>query len=76
MLSPEIITLRKDIEQHIGQSLHTPSDFQLLLQQIWEQLHVVLSLSTIKRLWGYIDSNNRPRLSTLKMLSQFLGYED
>jgi hypothetical protein len=50
MLSPEIITLRKDIEQHIGQSLHTPSEFQLLLQQIWEQLHIVLSLSTIKRL--------------------------
>jgi hypothetical protein len=76
MLSPEIITLRKEIEQHIGQSLHTPSDFQLLLQQIWEQLHIVLSLSTIKRLWGYVDSNNRPRLSTLNTLSQFLGYED
>ena len=76
MVSPEIITLRKDIEQRMGQSLQTPYDFQLLIQHIWNERHMVISLSTIKRLWGYIDSSARPRLSTLNMLSQFLGYTD
>lgn len=76
MVSPEIIALRKDIEQRIGQSLQTPNDFQLLIQHIWNERHMVLSLSTIKRLWGYIDSSAHPRLSTLNTLSQFLGYTD
>ena len=76
MHSPEIIALRKDIEQRMGQSLQTPNDFQLLILRIWEEQHLVLSLSTIKRLWGYIDSNERPRTSTLNTLSKFLGYTD
>ena len=76
MVSPEIIVLRKDIEQRMGQSLQTPNDFQLLIQHIWNERHMVLSLSTIKRLWGYIDSSAHPRLSTLNTLSQFLGYTD
>ena len=72
----EIIALRKDIEQRIGHSLQTPSDFEYLINCIWEKQHQVFSLSTIKRLWGYIGSNGRPRISTLNTLSQFLGYAD
>ena len=68
--------MRKDIEQRMGQLLQTPNDFQQLIRQIWEEQHLVLSLSTIKRLWGYIDSSARPRLSTLNTLSKFLGYAD
>ena len=74
--SPEIQCLRRDIEQHVGQQLQSPADFQLLLQQIWEKQHAVLSLSTIKRLWGYVESNRAPRLSTLNTLAQFLGFAD
>ena len=74
--TPEVIALRKDIEQHIGRSLQSPSDFDYLIDRIWETQHQVLSLSTIKRLWGYISSNAQPRLSTLNTLSQFLGYVD
>lgn len=74
--SPEILCLCRDIEQHFGQQLQSPADFKLLLQQIWEKQHAVLSLSTIKRLWGYVASNGTPRLSTLNTLSQFLGYAD
>ena len=74
--TPEVIALRKDIEQHIGRSLQSPSDFDYLIDRIWETHHQVLSLSTIKRLWGYISSNAQPRLSTLNTLSQFLGYVD
>ena len=75
-LSPEIIQLRSDIEKRIAQTLHSPADFQWLIQQIWNKQHTILSLSTIKRLWGYVPSNGVPRLSTLNTLSQFLGYAD
>lgn len=74
--SPEIIALRKNIEQHIGRSLQSPSDFQYLIDCVWKKQHLFVSLSTIKRLWGYINSNGQPRLSTLNTLSQFLGYTD
>ena len=74
--SPEIPCLRSDIEQQVGQHLQSPADFQLLIQQIWEKQHAVLSLSTIKRLWGYVESNGAPRLSTLNTLAQFLGFAD
>ena len=74
--SPEIVQLRSDIEKHIGQTLHTPADFQWLIQQIWKKQHAILSLSTIKRLWGYIESNATPRLSTLNTLAQFLDFAD
>ena len=74
--SPEIKCLRSNLEQRVGQKLQSPADFQLLIQQIWEKNHAVLSLSTIKRLWGYVESNGAPRLSTLNTLAQFLGFTD
>lgn len=74
--SPEIQCLRSDIEQQVGQHLQSPADFQLLIQQIWEKQHAVLSLSTIKRLWGYVESNGEPRLSTLNTLAKFLNFAD
>ena len=74
--SPEIKCLRSDLEQRMGQQLQSPADFQLLIQQIWEKNHAVLSLSTIKRLWGYVENNGAPRLSTLNTLAQFLGFTD
>ena len=74
--SPEIKCLRSDLEQRVGQQLQSPADFQLLIQQIWEKNHAVLSLSTIKRLWGYVESNGTPRLSTLNTLAKFLDFAD
>jgi hypothetical protein len=74
--SPEVIALCKDIEQCIGCALQSPSDFECLIDRLWEKQHQVFSLSTIKRLWGYVGSNGQPRLSTLNTLSQFLGYAD
>ena len=76
VLSPEIIQLRSDIEKLLGQTLSSPADFQWLIHQIWDKQHTILSLSTIKRLWGYVPSNGVPRLSTLNTLSQFIDYAD
>lgn len=74
--SPEIIQLRSDVEKYVGCTLSSPSDFQWLVQQIWSKQHTILSISTIKRIWGYVQSDGSPRLSTLNTLSQFIGYAD
>ena len=76
MMSPEIQSLRRDIEQRMGVALQSPADFERLLQQIWDKQHSVLSLSTIKRVWGYVASSGAPRISTLNTLAQFLDYAD
>lgn len=43
---------------------------------IYSRLHVLISSSTLKRLWGYLDSPSKPRQGTLDVLARFIGYSD
>ncbi len=74
--SPEIATLRMDIEQSVKRKIRTPYDFEFLAGVIWERLHENLSPTTLKRLWGYIDGADTTRRTTLCLLAQFLGFAD
>jgi len=74
--SSVIFALRAEMEQVLGRKLKTPNDFMFCVGAIWEKLHQNLSPTTLKRLWGYIDGADTTRLSTLNILSQFLGYSD
>ena len=74
--SPEISTLRLDIEREVQRKIRTPYDFEFLAGAIWERLHENISPTTLKRLWGYIDGADTTRRTTLCLLSQFLGYAD
>ncbi len=74
--SPEIFSLRKDIEREVKRKIKTPYDFEFLSGVIWERLHENISPTTLKRLWGYIDGADTTRRSTLCLLSRFLGYAD
>ena len=74
--SPEIATLRVDIEREVKRKIRTPYDFEFLAGVIWERLHENLSPTTLKRLWGYIDGADTTRRTTLCLLSQFLGFAD
>ena len=69
-------TLREDVEKAFGKRLCTPRDFELLRERIYEQQRVVIGLSTLMRLWNYVEGNVKPRKSTLDILAQFLGYRD
>lgn len=73
---PEIVTLRRAVEHSIGRVMHTPTDFEFCVGVIWERMHTTISPTTLKRLWGYIDGADDTRVSTLSLLSQFLGYRD
>ncbi len=74
--SPEIVSLRQDIEKQVNRQIKTPYDFEFLAGVIWERLHENISPTTLKRLWGYIDGADTTRRSTLCLLAKFLGFDD
>ena len=74
--SPEIATLRMDVEHELKRKIRTPYDFEFLAGVIRERLHENISPTTLKRLWGYIDGADTTRRTTLCLLSQFLGFAD
>lgn len=39
-------------------------------------MHILVSSTTLKRLWGYLNEDVTPREKTLDILTQFLGYHD
>ena len=64
------------LEEKMGKRMHTSRDFEALATSIFEQTHQLISASTLKRLWGYLDEGVTPRRTTLDLLSQFLGYAE
>ncbi len=51
-------------------------DFEALSEEIFVKTKVNLSTTTLKRLWGKATYNSNPNLTTLNVLSQFVGYEN
>ena len=74
--APEVIQLRKDVEARLGMRLVTPADYETLIAQIWLRLHENIALSTLERLWGYVEGANSTRRSTLNILSRYVGSRD
>jgi len=74
--TPEINYLLTEVEKRYGRRLATSSDFEALSVVIEHEIGDNLSASTLKRLWGYVTLNPTPRLSTLDILSRFLGLKD
>ena len=68
--------LLKAVEHTMGHTMATPRHFQLLSESLYNRTRQQLSVSTLKRLWGYVHNAYRPSLHTLNVLSQFVGYDD
>ena len=68
--------IRQEIETALNRQMKTPKDFEHLRDRIYARLHVLVSRTTLMRLWGYVDEDVQPRVSTLTILAQFLGYRD
>lgn len=54
-------------------------NFEMLIGEIHRRTGSLLSLSTVKRFWGYVDKGRegyRARQTTLDILSQFVGFHD
>lgn len=68
--------LRSDIETALKRKLSTPKDFDFLRERIYARLHILVSRTTLMRIWGYVDEGVTPRKGTLDILAQFLGYHE
>lgn len=53
----------------------TPADFFHMRLAMEDRIGEALGESTMKRLWGYVDSVETPRFSTLDVLARFCGYK-
>jgi hypothetical protein len=51
-------------------------DFENLSERIFEETKVLLSTSTLKRIWGKVRYQSTPNTTTLDGLAQFVGYPD
>ena len=68
--------LKNEIETALGMAIRSPKDFDFLRERIYARLHILISRTTLMRMWGYVDEKVIPRQSTLDTLTRFLGYTD
>lgn len=69
----------QQIESKLGWGASTDwlnQDFQLLSDRIFEETRIRLSITTLKRVWGKVNYDSVPSISTLNALALFLGYEN
>ena len=72
----DIKELLRQVENKLGRSLATPSDFDALLLSVFQTTGERMSISTIKRLVGYVNDSHEPSNATLSVLARYLGYRD
>ena len=73
---PELAFLRTEVERTYGRALSTTTAFESLSVVIEHDTGELVSASTLKRLWGYVSLAPTPRLSTLDVLSRYIGKRD
>lgn len=68
--------LKTDIETLVGRTIKTPKDFEFLSRQIQGYTQESVSVSTLKRMWGYVTSTSNPSQYNLNLLSRMVGFAD
>ena len=71
--------LKHLVEMTAGCEMRTPKDFDFLARCIYNRTGNLLSSTTLKRFWGYIEkegAKRETRQSTLDTLARFVGYCD
>ena len=69
-------SLKADVEDRIGRGILSPTDFEFLHLTIERELNEHVSVSTLKRLWGYSKYLSSPSVSILSTLSRLVGHRD
>ena len=76
-LHPVFHQIKKDIESKDGHAMETQRDFELLCDNIKEVTHDSFHVDTLRRLWNKRhDAYGTVRISTLNILSRYLGFSD
>lgn len=76
MTTPEIEELKSLVEQKYGKILATTTDFEEFSLYLEKKASGTISPSTLKRLYGYVSDNHKPRMVTLDILSQYIGHRN
>lgn len=77
MNNPNAIDILKlGVERKFGRVLASPSDYDILSVTIYEYQNDRISSSTLKRIFGYIESESKPSRSSLNILARYVGYYD
>lgn len=66
---------KRDLARKFGHEIENSSDFDNLSIAIEEKTGERLSVNTLKRLFGYIQSVASPRATTMDILANYLGYK-
>ena len=72
----DILRLREMVEESVSRKMKTPADFQFLTGVIQERCKETLGVTTLKRIWGYVDGYDTTRYSTLSILARCVGFLD
>lgn len=70
----DISRMCKVVEACFGSSPKSSRHFEALSDSIHTRTGILLSPTTLKRLWGYLDENVNPRLHTLDTLCRYAGW--
>lgn len=76
MTTPEIEELKSLVEQEYGKILATTTDFEEFSFFLEKHTGGKVSPSTLKRLYGYVSDNHKPRMVTLDILAQYIGHKN
>lgn len=68
--------LKQSTESSLSRKIVSSSDFERLSDAVFKKTNVLISPTTLKRIWGYIKDGSSPRISTLSAIAAFLGYND
>ncbi len=71
---PEVASLLLRVEERYGRPVTTSAEFESLSVVIERETGEYVSSPTLKRLWGYVTLRPVPRVSTLDVLSRFVGF--
>ena len=71
---PEIDELLRQVADRFGKEVSATTDFERLSDTVESALREQISVSTLKRLWGYVNDRHKPRVSTLDILCRYVGY--
>jgi len=72
-LIPEI---RTKIEARLGKPILYSKDCEVLAKSIEKVCGERIGITTIKRLFGFASGTTQPRLYTLNLLAQYIGYKN
>lgn len=75
--SPQIVALRRRIEEKSGVTPRVNEDFEKLRERIFKEVKELVSVTTLQRVWGY-SSRTVENLSlyTINILSTYVGARD